>query len=121
MGEQELALLLWRQMEAYPQEELLKDAIRLDWFLRPRRAQMPAALEKHAPWQREFYAHMPEQLAQGMPKGKRPWHYSRIESFCFDILHYLQTGCLKRGQAIYFFDYTSGKTPGNISAAAGRR
>lgn len=111
MGEQELALLLWRQMEAYPQEELLKDAIRLDWFLRPRRAQMPAALEKHAPWQREFYAHMPEQLAQGMPKGKRPWHYSRIESFCFDILHYLQTGCLKRGQAIYFFDYTSGKTP----------
>ena len=115
MGEQELALLIWQQVAEYPQAELLQDAMRLDWFLRPRRAQMPAALEKRAFWHRDFYAHMPESLAQRMPKGKRPWHYSRIEAFCFDVIHYLQTGFLEQQKSIYFFDYTAGKEPEIIS------
>ncbi len=98
-------------MEEYEQCELLRETIRLDWFLRKRRAHMPKTLEKHEDWQKLFYRHMPEILAKKMPKAKRPWHYSRIEKFSFDILSYLRTGKLMPGEYIYFFDYTGGKTP----------
>ena len=111
LNEQQLALLLWDQMEEYEQCELLRETIRLDWFLRKRRAHMPKTLEKHEDWQKLFYRHMPEILAKKMPKAKRPWHYSRIEKFSFDILSYLRTGKLMPGEYIYFFDYTGGKTP----------
>ena len=112
LSEQDLAMLLWDQAEAYPQEkDLLRDMLRLDWFLRPRRALLPGALECRGEWQRHFYAHMPDRLAEAIPKGKRPWHYSRVEKFCFDVTEYLQSGNITKLSDICYFDYTSGGKP----------
>ena len=105
MGERELARLLLDYGRGRQEWELFRDAVRADCLIKPRRPMPEECLLKREDWQRAFYRNLPLPYAKNMPQGKRPWHYSRAESFSFDLPRYLSEGILQKRATKVFFDY----------------
>ena len=86
---------------------LAEDMVKLDRLLRPFRPKVKFPEDGHEAQRRALYQ---EICLPGVPKGKRPWHYSRIEWFGFDVPAYLEGGTLLPGECAVLFDYT-GEAP----------
>ena len=109
MGEQELAELLYEYALSL-NDPSVRDGFLLDWYMRPRRAYLSRNIEKSEEWKKDFYTHLPELLSQRIPKGKRPWHYSRIELFTTDVAELLNDLTWEKRDCIMYFDYTEDET-----------
>lgn len=110
LTEQDMAHILFEYAESTG-DRILIDCFKLDWYLRKGRAYLSADIERPEDWKKDFYRKMPEALRVRLPKNKRPWHYSRIEKFSFDVKALTEDLELREGEYIYFFDYCTGEAP----------
>ena len=109
MSEQELAELLYGYTLEL-REPALRDGFLLDWYMRPKRAYLSRSIEKSEDWKKDFYTHLPESLSRMIPKGKRPWHYSRVEHFMTDVPKLLKDLSWDERECLMYFDYTETDT-----------
>ena len=109
MSEQELAELLYGYALEL-REPAVRDGFILDWYMRPKRAYLSRSIEKSEEWKKDFYTHLPEALSRRIPKGKRPWHYSRVEYFMTDVPKLLKDLSLEKRECLMYFDYTEADT-----------
>lgn len=105
MSEQELAELLYGYALEL-REPAVRDGFLLDWYMRPKRAYLSRSIEKSEDWKKDFYNHLPESLSRRIPKGKRPWHYSRVEHFMTDVPKLLKDLSWDERECLMYFDYT---------------
>lgn len=94
-----------------------EDMVKLDRLLRKNRPKTKFAPDGHEEERRKIYRDM---RLKSVPKGKRPWHYTRIEWFAFDVSAYLERGELVEGEFAVLFDYT-GQEPRVEELSSGRR
>jgi len=103
---------LTRQLLDFGTEQRLgyaRDFLRLDCLLRPFRPKLPVWLEDGREAERRaLYEDLPGEWRAGLPRGKRPWHYSRIQWFDFDVNAYLARGRFHPGERVFFFNYVDG-------------
>ena len=109
MSEQELAELLYGYALELG-EPAVRDGFLLDWYMRPKRAYLSRSIEKSEEWKKIFYSHLPESLSRRIPKGKRPWHYSRVEHFMTDVPKLLKDLSWDERECLMYFDYTETDT-----------
>ena len=88
------------------QDAVAEQVLLLDLLLKKRRPRLPAELEQKREWKRAFYRSFPDGQLQSLPRAKRPWHFSRLEEFSFDVCAYLRSGALQGQPGRYLFDYT---------------
>lgn len=86
-----------------------RDFLRWDALCRNFRPRLPEFLEQpgREAERRAFYRDFPEEWVPENRKGKRPWHYTRLEWFSADIPGYLREGKLQEKETIVLFDYAA--------------
>ena len=82
----------------------MRDILRYDMIKKERRGYLPDILEDGAaPEKKKYYAENPD--IPGLKKGKRAWHYSRLEKFALDVQLFAETGEILEKEHYLFFDY----------------
>ena len=82
---------------------LAGDMVKLDRLLKKNRPKVKFSPDGKEERRRELYKKL---TLKNLPKGKRPWHYSRIEWFGFDVLAYLERKEIVPEESAFLFDYT---------------
>ncbi|MBQ9942688.1 MAG: DUF4080 domain-containing protein [Christensenellaceae bacterium] len=104
------ALLQFGQTHGVP---FARDLVRLDVLSRSFRPRLPDLLEDddpaHAQLRREFFAALPPEEMPLLPRGKRPWHFARLEWFSMDVAAWEEKGELCACPQVLLFDYTTGQ------------
>lgn len=85
-----------------------RDVVKFDCMARKTRPSLPGELEEEHQWSRDFYAKLPREALKNLPRGKRPWHFSRVGRFKLDILAYREGKKVIPGECAILFDYTDG-------------
>ena len=103
MGETELARLL---LDFGMSEGLVRtrDILRYDMLKKKRRPFLPEELEDGiSDMKKDYFRRHPE--LPGLRKGKRPWHFARVEEFMTDVTRYEKEGVLDGIPTVLLFDY----------------